>query len=132
MGSKFKVTDQAKFGDLLQIFVKLQNKKRGKCFSAKSVLSYDKMSSIITVPGQNVLRINLANENIRFAVIDKEISLKYQEANKTMDSAIDESIDSLTNYEAMKLLIVLKFQNLKKLELRKISVLETKSKYTGQ
>ena len=62
---------------------------------AKSVLSYDKQSGTVTVPGQNGRTIKSAVEDVRFAITNNELALNYQEASDIMDTALDESIDSL-------------------------------------
>ena len=58
--SKSTTTVPIKVGNLVQIFIKLKNEKRGKWSSGKPVLSYDKISGIVTVPGQNGRTMNAA------------------------------------------------------------------------
>ena len=50
----------------------------------------------MTVPGQNRKKITVAVEDIRFATTENELALKYQKANDIMDTALNESIDSIT------------------------------------
>ena len=83
-------------GVLFQVYIKLQHEKHGKSSNPKPVISYDKMSGTITVPGQNGKKLTAAVEDIRFAITDNELALKYQEANDIMATALNESIDSIT------------------------------------
>ena len=82
-------------GDLVQVYIKLQHEKRGKRSNTKPVLSYDKISGTVTVPGQNG-KVTAAVEDIRFIITKNELALKYQEANDITDTALNESIDSIT------------------------------------
>ena len=83
--------------DLVQVFIKLQHEKRGKWTSAKPVLSYDKASGIVTVPGQNSKTIKAAVEDVRFAISDDELAVKYQEAIDALDIALDDSVDVIAD-----------------------------------
>ena len=62
--------------DLAPVFIKLQHGKRGKWSSTKPVLSYDKQSGSVTVPGQNGRTIKSSVEDVRFAITDNELALK--------------------------------------------------------
>ena len=96
-----KATSEApvKVGDLVQVFIKLQHEKRGKWTSAKPVLSYEKASGIVTVPGQNGKKIKAAVEDVRFAISDDELAVKYQEAIDVLDSCLSDSVDDLPEQE---------------------------------
>ena len=84
-------------GDLVQVFIKLQHEKRGKWTSAKPVLRFDKASGIVTVPGQNGKTIKAAVEDVRFAISDDELAVKYQEAIDAVDIALDDSVDVIAD-----------------------------------
>ena len=43
-----------------------------------------------------MVKVTAAVEDIRFAITDNELALKYQEANNIMDTTLNESIDSIT------------------------------------
>lgn len=51
--------------DVVEIYVKQENKKRGKWSSPKTVLSYDRTRSTVTVPGASGRTIRAATEDIR-------------------------------------------------------------------
>ena len=40
-------------GDLVQVFIKREMKKRGKWSSSRPIMSFDKQTGIVTVPGSN-------------------------------------------------------------------------------
>ena len=82
-------------GDLVQVYIKLQNEKRGKWSDPKPISSYDMKSEIVTVPEKNGRKINGAVEDICFAISDNELAEKYQEATDSLEIALDQSIDSL-------------------------------------
>ena len=65
-----------KVSDLVQVFIKLQNEKRGKWSYPKPILGYDHASRIVTVPGQSGRKIKAAVEDVRFAIIDDELGIK--------------------------------------------------------
>ena len=63
-------------GDQVQVFMKHQNEKRGKWSSPKPVLSYDRKSGTVILPGKNGLKINTAIEYIRLAVTENDLEIK--------------------------------------------------------
>ena len=77
------------------MYIELQNEKRGKWSSAKPVLSYNKASGVVSVPGQNGRKINAAVEDVRFTITEDELAIKIQEAVDALDIIIDESVDEL-------------------------------------
>ena len=99
---KSTTVDPVRVGDLVQFLIKQLDDKREKCSSVKSVLFYDKQSSIEAVSGQNGLTIKAAVEDVRFAITDNELAWKYQEANDIVDTALDESIDSFYKHASNK------------------------------
>ena len=86
-----------KIGDLVQVFIKLQHEKRGTWSSAKPVLAYDKKISVVTIPVGNGRKINAAVEDVRFAITDYELAIKYQAANDQLNSVLDTWIYSISN-----------------------------------
>ena len=91
--SKSITVPSMKIEYLVQFFIKLQHEKRRKWPSAKPVLAYDNKSDIVPVPGRNSRKINAAVEDIRFSITDKELALKYHEANDHLNFALEKSID---------------------------------------
>ena len=89
-----------KVGDLVRVCIKLQHEKRGKCTSAKPVLSYDKASGILTVPGKNGKKIKAAVEDVRFSIVHDELAVNYQDAIDTLDIPLGESVDEIPDQDA--------------------------------
>ncbi len=83
-------------GDLVQVFIKLQHENRGKWSSPKPVLSYDKSSGIVTVPGQNGRKIRTSVQDVRFAVTNDELAIQYQEAMDALDLALNDSVEPIS------------------------------------
>ena len=96
---KSKSTEEipVKVGDIVQVYIKLQNEKRGKWSSPKPVLCYDHKSRTVTVPGQNGRKINAALEDVRNAISENELATKYQEPIDALDLDISKNIDILTD-----------------------------------
>ena len=84
-----------KIGDLVQVFTKLQKEKRGSWMKAKPVLRYDKSSGIVKVPGKNGRKINTSVEDVRFAIPEDELAVKYQEAIDVLDNSLDNTTNDL-------------------------------------
>ena len=55
----------AEIYDLVQVFIKLQNEKRGSWTQAKPVFPYDKSLAIVMVPGKNGKKIDVSVEVVR-------------------------------------------------------------------
>ena len=49
----------------------------------------------MTVPGQNGRTIKAAVEDVRFAITDNKIALKYEEASNVLDTALNETLNSI-------------------------------------
>jgi len=80
-------------GDIVQVFIKRQNEKRGSWSSPKPVLSFDHKSGSVVVPGRNGHKIKAALEDTRIAVVENELAMKVQEAIDDLQSSLDISID---------------------------------------
>eukprot|EP00171_Calliarthron_tuberculosum_P000612 IDg612t1 len=85
------------YWDLFQIFLKSQGEKRGKWSSPKPVLSMDKVSQAVTVPGKNGRTVRAAIEDVRLTIADNQLAIKVQEAIDTKDNVLDESISDLND-----------------------------------
>ncbi|PXF41606.1 hypothetical protein BWQ96_08672 [Gracilariopsis chorda] len=84
-------------GDMVQVFVKHQNQKRGHWFSAKPVLSYDLASRTVTVLGANGRKLFAAIKDTRPAVSKDELAATIQDAldgmHFSVQMAIDDTVD---------------------------------------
>ena len=87
-------------GDLVQIYIKEQHAKRGNWSSPKVVLSIDKPSGTITVPGRKGRTVKAAVEDVRLAVTEDKFAQKVQESIDTLDRSIDECIDEICSDDA--------------------------------
>ena len=95
--SKATVDKQIKEGDLVQIFVKHSNAKRGAWSLAKPVLKYDSESQTVTVAGAKGKYQKAAIEATRFAVPQEmDVAVAIQEAIDECSSCIDEVLDELS------------------------------------
>ena len=82
-------------GDLVQVFIKKQNQKRGKWSQNKPVLAYDFPNRTITVPGSNGRKICAAIEDVRPAIRDNELAAAVQDAIDEMDRNLDEVVEEI-------------------------------------
>eukprot|EP00178_Gracilaria_changii_P016470 TRINITY_DN4728_c0_g1_i1.p1 TRINITY_DN4728_c0_g1~~TRINITY_DN4728_c0_g1_i1.p1 ORF type:complete len:805 (-),score=91.02 TRINITY_DN4728_c0_g1_i1:529-2943(-) len=80
-------------GDMVQLFVKHQHQKRGHWSSAKPILSYDRASRTVTVPGAHGRKISAAIEDIRPAVSKDELAARIQDALDEMQSSVEIAIE---------------------------------------
>lgn len=55
-----------------------RKQKRGKCSSPRSVLSIEKDTVVVTIPGSSDCPTSFAVEDVRFAVIDDELAQPIQ------------------------------------------------------
>ena len=95
--SKATVDKQVKEGDLVQIYVKHSNAKRGKWFLPKPVLRYDLESQTVTVAGAKEKYRKAAIENTRFAVPQEmDVAVEIQEAIDECSNSIDDALDDLS------------------------------------
>ena len=64
------------------------------------MLSYDKASGIVTIPGQNGKKIKAAVEDVRFATVHDELAVNFQNAIDALDIALGESVDDMPDQDA--------------------------------
>lgn len=67
-------------GDMVQVFHKLDNQKRGKWLSPRNVLSVDPKSGSVTAPGCNGRTITAALEDARFSLPENDFAKHVQDA----------------------------------------------------
>ena len=79
-------------GDAVQVFIKLENEKRGNWSNPKPILEYDKPSGTVIVPGTNGHKIKAAVEDVLFAITNDELALKHQQAIDELKASIDELV----------------------------------------
>jgi len=82
-------------GDLVQVFIKLEKEKRGKWSSPRPILTFDKPSGIVTVPGSNGKVIKAAIEDTRHAIYENSLAKTIQEAIDELSIAIEDSLEDL-------------------------------------
>ncbi|PXF44011.1 hypothetical protein BWQ96_06244 [Gracilariopsis chorda] len=78
---------------MVQMFVKHQNQKRGHWSSAKPVLSNDRASRTVTLPGANGRNLSAAIEDLRPAVSKDELAATIQDDLDDMHSSVQMVID---------------------------------------
>lgn len=83
--------------DLVQVFIKLEKEKRGKWTGPKPVISYDKISGTVTVPGTSGRVIKAAVEDVRQAITDNALATSIQEAIDDLTSNVDSTILEATD-----------------------------------
>ena len=86
-------------GDNVQIFIRQQSEKRGKWYSSKTVLAYDKDSGTVTVPGKNGRHVRAAVEDVRMAPSDNTLASSIQEGIDVLTNSLDACIDELNGDE---------------------------------
>ena len=92
--SKATVDKQVKEGDLVQIYVKHSNAKRGKWSLPKPVLRYDLESQTVTVAGAKGKYRKTAIEDTLFAVPQEmQVAVAIQEAIDECSNSIDDALD---------------------------------------
>ena len=84
-----------KIGDLVQVYTRLQNQKRGKWSDATPVLAIDPESRTVTVPGSAGRKRDAAIEDVRVAVCDNELATQIQ---SSIDVLYDDLDDNLSRY----------------------------------
>ena len=76
-------------GDIVDVFVKLENQKRGKWLREKSVLSYDPKSRSISYAGKNGRMANAAIEDVRLSLSNDGLAKSIKDAIDTLDEDMD-------------------------------------------
>ena len=84
-------------GDMVEVFVKHSNEKRGKWSSPKTVLSYDHNTRTVVLPGRNGRTIQAAIEDIRPSLSDNTLAVSIKDLMDDLDDEIDNEIESVTN-----------------------------------
>jgi len=90
--SKATTDEKYESGDMVQIYVKKGNEKRGKWSGDKIVLSYDESSRSVTVPGGRGKRIIAAVEDVRPAIQKDSFAKLVQESIDELEMSLDEVI----------------------------------------
>lgn len=85
-----------KSGDIVQIFFKLENQKRGKWLSSRAVLSNKKDNGTVTVPSSTDRTISAAIEDVLPAIIDDDIAATVQSGIDEIDAQMEYIIDHET------------------------------------
>lgn len=84
-------------GDIVQVYVKSGNEKRGKWLSTTSVIRFDPESVVVTVNGGQGNRISAAVEDVRLAVEDDEFADHVQEGIDRINQALEDLISCTEN-----------------------------------
>ena len=87
--SKATVDKHIQVGDVVQVYRKMENAKRGSWSESKPVLSYDPKSQTVTVAGSKGKYVKAAIEDVRIAVSDSiDVAVAIQEAIDQYDDLI--------------------------------------------
>lgn len=81
-------------GDMVEVFIKRENEKRGKWSAAKPVLEFDAASGIVILPGTIGHKIKAAVEDVRSAITGDSLARKIQEAIDVVDVSLDTSVEN--------------------------------------
>lgn len=81
--------------DIVEIYIKKQNYKRGKWSGPKAVLALDPVTGTVTVPGANGRKDRAAAEDVRISVANSDLSSKIQESLDIMDDLLEEATDNI-------------------------------------
>lgn len=84
-------------GDLVQVYIKLQNQKRGSWRTLQPVLTYDSDSRTVTVPGSHGCKRQAAVEDVRHAVSASELASEIQVAIDSLNREIEDTFDSISD-----------------------------------
>lgn len=76
-------------GDMVEVFVKQPNNKRGSWTAPRIVLQVNYETGTITVPGARGHHVQAALEDCRLAITDDDFAQSIREANDKLDRAID-------------------------------------------
>ncbi len=79
-------------GDVVQVYLKSENAKRGSWSAPKTVVNFDPESGIVTLPGKNGKLLRPAIEDVRYAVASP-FAADVQRANDELDDQIDDALD---------------------------------------
>lgn len=70
-------------------FVKREHKKKCKCLFSRTVVSINKESGIVSIPGLSGRTIFVATEYVRLAMVDDKPALHVSDTNDQPDSISD-------------------------------------------
>eukprot|EP00173_Palmaria_palmata_P002678 Plantae.Rhodophyta-Palmaria_palmata.ctg2798.p1 GENE.Plantae.Rhodophyta-Palmaria_palmata.ctg2798~~Plantae.Rhodophyta-Palmaria_palmata.ctg2798.p1 ORF type:complete len:702 (+),score=86.29 Plantae.Rhodophyta-Palmaria_palmata.ctg2798:107-2212(+) len=89
-------------GQLVDVYVKKANEKRGEWILQKKIISFDRSSGIVTIPGKKGRVLKCAIEDCRYSVatpfafeIQKALDDLAEEQEVLIDGVIDEEDDSM-------------------------------------
>ena len=86
---------QVAVGDLVEVFVKREKEKRGKWLTPRSVLSIDRASGSLTVPGAHGRTMTAAFEDVGIALDEDSFASMVQESIDTIDREITEALEEI-------------------------------------
>lgn len=81
-------------GDLVQVYVKHGQGKRGRWLSPRVVQKIDRSSGNVTTAGVNGRNILSAFEDTRITIVDDDFSTSIIESIDSLDDAISEALES--------------------------------------
>ena len=88
-------------GDLIEVFIKLENQKRGTWSNPLPVLSYDPDSRTVTVPGAHGRQRKIAIEDVRHAIsVDNRLAVAIQAAIDELSYEIEDSIENYLTHDS--------------------------------
>ena len=85
--SKAPQVPPIKVADLIQVYIKLRDDKRGKWTSPRVVLNVHNQTGTVTVPGSNGKVLNAAYEDIRICLLYTSPSPRDQRGSRMPSSA---------------------------------------------
>lgn len=89
-----------KVGDMVEVFIRLDNQKRGKWSQPKPVLKYDLPSRTVTVSGAKGRYVKAAIEDVRHALSSEhDLAIAVQEAIDFCSQSLEESLDNVLEDE---------------------------------
>ena len=86
---------RVRVGDIVQVYTRLQNQKRGSWSEPKPVLEYDPASGTVTVAGSHGHRKQAALEDTRHAVSDNAFAAEIQQAIDRLSADIETNLETI-------------------------------------
>lgn len=87
-------TSAVKSADLVQVYHKIDDQKRGIWLSSHTVFNYDIESGIVSVPSSCSRPMLITREDLRVAVADYDIAIHVLETSDPIHSILDEIVDA--------------------------------------
>lgn len=88
-------------GDLVEIYIKLKNGKRGEWTAPRPVLSYDRSTNTVSVPGANGKTVRAAIEDVRPALrndaLAQQIQVSIDEIQDELASLVETNTETQDN-----------------------------------